>query len=159
MTVFKLRRGETEEWASWNPVLDSGEPGWDSKAKVLKIGDGFTPWDLLVGIGASAEVDISEVESLILSLDADSDSPLRQQQDARLASLISAIETTPGPPGVDGVDGVDGQDGSPGLPGTNGSDGVDGQDGAPGMGAIVLDIGESVPLGTPVGSIIFRRTD
>ena len=39
-----LRRGTTTEWTTSNPVLAAGEPGYDTTAGVLKIGNGSTPW-------------------------------------------------------------------------------------------------------------------
>jgi hypothetical protein len=54
-----FRRGASSNWSSVNPVLNSGEPGFDVTLKKLKIGDGVTPWNNLdwVGvIGVSGEV-------------------------------------------------------------------------------------------------------
>lgn len=42
--VFKLRRALAIEWAAKNPVLADGEPGYEKDTQLLKIGDGFTPW-------------------------------------------------------------------------------------------------------------------
>lgn len=39
--LIQLRRGS--DWSS-NPVLASGEPGFDTTNNLLKIGDGVTPW-------------------------------------------------------------------------------------------------------------------
>ena len=44
---FKLRRATSASWNSTNPVLQAGEPGFDSTTNQLKIGDGVTPWILL----------------------------------------------------------------------------------------------------------------
>jgi hypothetical protein len=41
---FKVRRDSAASWATYNPVLSDGEPGWDKDNRVLKIGDGVTPW-------------------------------------------------------------------------------------------------------------------
>ena len=42
-----LRRGTTSQWSSVNTVLAQGEPGFDTVLKILKIGDGVTPWNSL----------------------------------------------------------------------------------------------------------------
>jgi len=42
---IQLRRSTTSEWATANPVLAQGEPGYDYTLKRLKIGDGTTNWD------------------------------------------------------------------------------------------------------------------
>lgn len=41
---IQLRRGTAAFWISENPVLHSGEPGYETDTKKLKIGDGNTPW-------------------------------------------------------------------------------------------------------------------
>lgn len=47
---FRLRRGTAEDWANLNPVLAAGEPGFDTTFGTLKIGDGTTTWNNLIGI-------------------------------------------------------------------------------------------------------------
>lgn len=39
-----FRRGASEEWERFNPVLSDGEPAIDSTNLTLKVGDGVTPW-------------------------------------------------------------------------------------------------------------------
>lgn len=54
-TIFKLRRGQTEQWESVNPILAEGEPGFAIDANVLKIGNGIDPWNDLDEIGGGSE--------------------------------------------------------------------------------------------------------
>lgn len=49
-TQIKLRRDTAANWASEDPVLAQGEPGYDTTNKILKIGDGTTIWSLLPSI-------------------------------------------------------------------------------------------------------------
>lgn len=42
---IQLRRGTTVSWATENPILFSGEPGFEKDTRKLKIGDGRTPWN------------------------------------------------------------------------------------------------------------------
>ena len=44
-----LRRSSASEWASENPILSLGEPGFqtDPGNQIFKIGDGVTPWNSL----------------------------------------------------------------------------------------------------------------
>lgn len=68
-TTLKLRRGFAEVWEKNNPILQEGEPGYALDTKVLKIGDGITPWLELKGIDSSDEnYDdiISELESKLI---------------------------------------------------------------------------------------------
>jgi hypothetical protein len=42
--LIQLRKGSATEWSSQNPVLSSGEPGYDITNNLLKIGDGINTW-------------------------------------------------------------------------------------------------------------------
>jgi len=50
ITNIQIRKGTSTEWSSANPVLASGEPGYDITNKSLKIGDGSTTWSSLSSI-------------------------------------------------------------------------------------------------------------
>lgn len=50
-TTFLLRRGTSAQWEENNPVLGTGEPGFELDTKKLKIGDGQTPFMDLPYIG------------------------------------------------------------------------------------------------------------
>ncbi len=46
--LIQLRKGDFSTWSTQNPVLASGEPGYDLTNNILKIGDGINQWsDLL----------------------------------------------------------------------------------------------------------------
>lgn len=47
---IQLRRGTAAQWASSNPVLQPGEPGYATDTQTLKIGNGVDPWTALTGI-------------------------------------------------------------------------------------------------------------
>lgn len=53
---FQLRRDNTCDWIAVNPVLQLGEPGFESDTYKLKIGDGVTPWNCLPYIGGETMV-------------------------------------------------------------------------------------------------------
>lgn len=42
-----LRRDTSENWSNNNPVLLSGEPGYETDTGYLKIGDGVSTWQQL----------------------------------------------------------------------------------------------------------------
>ena len=42
-----LRRDTAANWASENPVLSEGEPGFDTTNQILKVGNGTTAWNSL----------------------------------------------------------------------------------------------------------------
>ena len=53
LNVKIITRNDTAaQWGTQNPVLLKGELGYDSTAKMLKIGDGTNTWDALEYIGA-----------------------------------------------------------------------------------------------------------
>ena len=43
--TYQVRRGTSVQWAAKNPVLRSGEQGYEIDKKRLKIGDGLTAWN------------------------------------------------------------------------------------------------------------------
>ena len=47
MTQIKLRRDVSAAWTSSNPILGSGEPGFETDTGKFKIGDGSTNWNNL----------------------------------------------------------------------------------------------------------------
>lgn len=49
--LIQVRRDVAADWASANPVLAAGEPGWDTDNNILKIGDGVTAWSALAAAG------------------------------------------------------------------------------------------------------------
>lgn len=42
--TIRFRRGLSNEWTTRNPILNSGEPGYETDSGKLKIGDGRTSW-------------------------------------------------------------------------------------------------------------------
>lgn len=55
-TLIKLRRGTAFEWASSNPILALGEPGFEVDTVRFKVGDGVTTWNLLRYVGLDGGV-------------------------------------------------------------------------------------------------------
>ena len=47
LSTVRLRRGIASLWASANPVLNLGEPGWETDTNAGKVGDGTTAWNSL----------------------------------------------------------------------------------------------------------------
>lgn len=44
---LQFRRGTDAEWTGANPILASGEVGYETNTSKMKIGDGTTPWNSL----------------------------------------------------------------------------------------------------------------
>jgi hypothetical protein len=59
--LIQIRKGTDTSWTSTNPVLASGEPGYDLTNKIFKIGDGISVWTQLSGVNQNivAGYDIS----------------------------------------------------------------------------------------------------
>lgn len=45
--TVRVKRGTANEWAMYNPILGSGELGYDTTNKRLKVGDGLNVWSNL----------------------------------------------------------------------------------------------------------------
>jgi hypothetical protein len=61
---LQYRRGLTEAWESINPILRSGEPGFEEDTGKVKIGDGETAWtdlDYQAGEESSTPVDLGDL--------------------------------------------------------------------------------------------------
>ena len=43
--TIQYRRDTAANWAAVNPILASGEPGYETTSTFFKIGDGTTPWN------------------------------------------------------------------------------------------------------------------
>jgi hypothetical protein len=56
MNKIRLRRNTTDGWATANPILDAGEPGFDKTGK-LKVGDGIKTWNQLSYVGTGLDAD------------------------------------------------------------------------------------------------------
>jgi hypothetical protein len=54
-TLIKLRRDTAANWAATDPVLQLGEPGYDTTNNQLRIGNGTTPWSGLTPIAGGGE--------------------------------------------------------------------------------------------------------
>lgn len=52
--LITFRKGPASQWISVNPVLASGEPGYDLTNSILKIGNGVSNWVSLSGIGSTS---------------------------------------------------------------------------------------------------------
>ena len=48
--TFQIRRGTNTQWTNSNPVLASGEPGYDTTNNIFKIGDGTNNWSNLKSV-------------------------------------------------------------------------------------------------------------
>lgn len=47
IATIQVRRDTAANWATQNPVLGAGEPGYETDTGIFKIGDGATTWDTL----------------------------------------------------------------------------------------------------------------
>ena len=100
MTIrMKLRRGLSSLWASVNPILGDGEPGYDKTGCILKIGDGISPWNDLAAIGGGEG----------------SVGPQGPAGPTGPQGPAGANSTVLGPQGTQGVQGIQGEKGDPGT--------------------------------------------
>jgi len=62
--LIQIRKGTSAAWTLANPVLASGEPGYDLTDKIFKIGDGVSNWASLGSINLSSS-NITDFNSAI----------------------------------------------------------------------------------------------
>lgn len=85
MTVqIKLRRGSNASWNDANPVLASGEPGYNETTKELKIGNGVSAWLDLPVYGGTNEALIRVISEMEIP-----DSDIRLLLEAMITSGVS----------------------------------------------------------------------
>lgn len=53
---IKQRRATAAQWTATNPVLESGEFGWESDTNKLKIGNGASAWSALAYFSAGGSL-------------------------------------------------------------------------------------------------------
>lgn len=70
-TNIQLRRGSYSAWGSANPVLDEGEPGYDTTNRTIRIGDSQSSWsglpEVILSVSPNVESGGSKTYPLILS--------------------------------------------------------------------------------------------
>lgn len=69
ISTIQLRRNTSENWASGNPILKSGEPGFEISASgtysgKFKIGDGVTSWTSLPYVGGPSVAGVTQLVGL-----------------------------------------------------------------------------------------------
>lgn len=55
-TIFKVKRGLSQEWETYNPVLEDGEPGYELDTGKLKVGREGKRWNELSYIGGDSAI-------------------------------------------------------------------------------------------------------
>jgi hypothetical protein len=91
-TKIQVRRGTAAEWASANPVLSAGEPGFETDTGLFKVGDGSTAYNDLpyfaprradeydsakIEAGASGISSATNIAGLTVTADVDGSEAIR----------------------------------------------------------------------------------
>lgn len=64
---IQIRRGNSSEWSTRNPILLPGELGWDTTNNALKAGDGVTRWNSLPYLLQTMAVQLSQATDVELT--------------------------------------------------------------------------------------------
>lgn len=59
------RRGTASEWTEANPVLASGEIGFETDTGQFKIGDGSTAWDSLAYFSTATSISLGDLSDVV----------------------------------------------------------------------------------------------
>lgn len=51
---IRLRRAASFEWEAANPLLKTGEPGYEEDTRQMKVGDGVNRWNTLPYFGGES---------------------------------------------------------------------------------------------------------
>ena len=84
-TRMQQRRGTAADWAAQNPVLAAGEIGFETDTKVLKMGDGETPWSQLTLPYLTTSGGILTGHLSVIAPTANAHAARKQDVDARVA--------------------------------------------------------------------------
>jgi hypothetical protein len=159
----RLRRGLSAEWALDNPILESGEPGYELDTRRFRIGDGVTRFTDLPFFSLGSEAipgpvgpsgpqgDQGDVGPQgprgIPGPKGDTGEP-GPKGDTGLTGARGP-QGIPGAQGDKGVEGDPGPEGPRGNPGPTGSSGAQGPQGDPGPRGLKGDTGSPGPEGSP----------
>ena len=88
MPTIKNRRATKDQWAAGNPILASGEVGYEIDTNCLKVGNGFATWAELRYF-----IDKAEVEALIAAAGGGGNAPIEDSVIA-LDKLWSSKKTS-----------------------------------------------------------------
>lgn len=69
MALIRVRRGSTAAWELADPILASGEPGYDETLEIFKVGNGVDVWTVLPGIAGS--LDDGDIAALVVNEESD----------------------------------------------------------------------------------------
>ena len=146
-TIIQVRRDTAANWTSNNPILATGELGFETDTGLFKIGRNDTAWTSLdyaqvagptgpegaVGpVGAVGEQGVPGLNGADGANGENGTNGLSAYEIwLSFGNSGSEQDFIDSLAGVDGVDGLNGANGAPGAPGPAGADGADGQDGDP----------------------------
>lgn len=147
MTTIKLRRDNSGEWTTKNPILHAGEPGIELDTHKFKIGDGVNNWNDLEYF-----IPTDIIEELITEAIADATfegvpGPKGDKGDTGDTGPQGATGAT-GSQGPKGDTGDQGSTGATGSQGVKGDTGNQGSPGATGSQGVKGDTGDQGPPGS-----------
>jgi hypothetical protein len=64
IALIQFKRGLASKWVQKNPVLETGEPGYEEDTGKFKLGDGIRTWTQLPYAGGQIEGLLATVEEL-----------------------------------------------------------------------------------------------
>jgi len=125
MAVIQHRRGTASEWTTANPVLASGEFGFETNTGKYKVGNGTSAWTALSYVtgltGAPGPQGIQGPQG-----------PVGPQGATGDTGATGAASAVPGPIGPQGPIGLTGPEGPQGVKGDTGATGAQGPQGGTG---------------------------
>jgi len=145
---IQYRRGSTADWATVNPVLAIGEPGYETDTGKFKVGNGTTAWNALPyssgptgptgttgatgATGPTGAVGATGPTGAVGATGPTGEQGPTGPQGIQGIQGVQGIQGPTGPTGAQGIQGVTGPTGEVGPTGPQGIQGVTGPTGAVG---------------------------
>lgn len=154
--AIQFRKGTAAEWSSVNPILLSGEVGFETDSQKLKVGDGTSRWnalDYIIGAdgpqGPQGPTGATGPQGDTGPAGADSVVPGPTGPTG--PDGPQGATGPQGPVGADGIQGPQGPTGATGPQGEQGPQGIQGATGPTGSTGATGDVGAAGPQG-PTGA-------
>ena len=92
---IQVRRDTSTNWATNDPVLLSGEIGFDTTVKKIKIGDGISQWSQLPFIALTTDIQSGGVDQVYIGTDTPEDSNIKlwidTDQDGDINQIVTRV--------------------------------------------------------------------
>ena len=142
---IQLRRDTAANWSTNNPILDQGEPGFETDSRSIKVGTGTLPWNCLQYTGTIGFQGYQGNQGA----QGPQGNQGRQGYQGSTGAQGQGVTGSQGAAGAQGSQGTVGAQGSQGAAGAQGSQGAAGAQGSQGAAGAQGNQGTTGIQGSP----------